>query len=151
MDVHPKSIRSKNMGAIGSKNTKPELKLRRALHKMGYRYRLHLKEHVGKPDLVLKKYGAVIFVNGCFWHKHNCYKFRWPKTREDFWKHKLTANRERDERTIQSLKEEGWRVAIVWECALSGKNNPENTVAKKLGKWIKGIDRQIEIVGPSNA
>ena len=151
MDVHPKSVRSKNMSAIGSKNTKPELKLRHALHKMGYRYRLHVKLCAGKPDLVLKKYGAVVFVNGCFWHKHTCDKFRWPKTRVDFWRHKLTANKERDERTIQSLKEGGWRVAIVWECALSGKNNPENIVAKKLGNWFKGIEPLIEIAGSLNA
>ena len=151
MDVHPKSIRSKNMAAIGSKNTKPELKLRHALHKMGYRYRLHVKLHAGKPDLVLKKYGAVVFVNGCFWHKHTCDKFRWPKTRVDFWRKKLTANKERDERTIQSLKESGWRVAIVWECALNGKNNPEKNAAKKLGTWFEGMEPTIEIVGSSDA
>lgn len=86
MDVHSENIRSKNMAAIKSKNTKPELKLRRALHKLGLRYRVHVKLHAGKPDLVLKKYGAVVFVNGCFWHKHTCDKFRWPKTRVDFWR-----------------------------------------------------------------
>ena len=151
MDVHPKNIRSKNMAAIASKNTKPELKLRHALHKLGYRYRLHVKVCAGKPDLVLKKYGAAVFVNGCFWHKHACDKFRLPKTREEFWKNKLKANKKRDEHVIQSLREGGWRIAVVWECALSGRNNPENIVAEKLGNWFQRSEPSIEIAGPSDA
>ena len=151
MDVHPKNIRSKNMAAIGSKNTKPELKLRHALHKLGYRYRIHQRVCAAKPDLVLKRYDAAVFVHGCFWHKHDCDKFKWPKTRDEFWKNKLNANKRRDGKTIESLKAYGWRVAVVWECALTGKNSPENVVAEKLGTWLKGSDLLTEISGPTDA
>jgi DNA mismatch endonuclease, patch repair protein len=148
MDVHPKSIRSKNMAAIGSKNTKPELILRRALHKKGFRYRLHTKVNGGKPDLILKQYNAAVFVHGCFWHKHNCEKFKWPKTREAFWKQKLISNQQRDQRIIKSLNDDGWRVAVVWECALSGRNSPQNAAVEKLSMWLWGDVPLIEISGP---
>ena len=150
MDVHSKSIRSKNMAAIKSKSTKPELRLRHALHNLGFRYRLHTKLSAGKPDLVLRKYNAVVFVHGCFWHKHRCNKFRWPKTRETFWKNKLTTNEKRDKRIVKSLRDNGWRVAIVWECALSGRNNPENRSAEVLGNWFKGNSSFIEIAERSD-
>ena len=139
------------MAAIGSKNTKPELKLRHALHKLGFRYRLHTQVSAGKPDLVLNKYNAAVFVHGCFWHKHTCDKFRWPRTREEFWKNKLIKNRERDERVMRSLQKDGWRVAVVWECALSGKNDPEDLAAEKLGDWLRGDKPLIEIAGITDA
>jgi DNA mismatch endonuclease (patch repair protein) len=136
------------MAAIKSKNTKPELKLRRALHKLGLRYRLHKKLNCVKHDLVLTKYKAAVFVHGCFWHKHACDKFIWPKTREAFWRRKLTKNQERDEHIIQSLLEDSWRVAVVWECALARKNNPEHLVAEKLRNWLIGEGSIFEIGKP---
>ncbi len=148
MDVHSKPIRSKNMAAIGSKNTRPELILRQALHQQGFRYRLHTKISGARPDLVLKKYNAAVFVHGCFWHKHNCRKFKWPKTREVFWKKKIMSNQQRDQRMIKSLSDDGWRIAIVWECAISGRNNFKNAAVEKLITWLWGDARLIEIAGP---
>jgi len=87
--------------------------VRKMLHSMGYRFRLHRKDLPGKPDVVLPKYRAAIFVNGCFWHGHDCHMFKWPKTREDFWRDKITGNVERDRRKVEELRNQGWRVAII--------------------------------------
>jgi DNA mismatch endonuclease (patch repair protein) len=146
VDVHSENIRSKNMAAIKSKNTKPELKLRRALHQLGLRYRLHKKLNSLKPDLVLTKYKAAVFVHGCFWHKHACNKFSWLKTREAFWRRKLTKNQERDKHIIQSLLEDSWRVSVVWECALAGKKTPSILLQKSfvIGSLVKGLFLRLE-------
>lgn len=104
------------MAGIKGKNTKPEMLVRRGLHAMGFRYRLHDKQLPGKPDIVLPKYRAVIFVHGCFWHGHDCPAFKWPKTREAFWREKILSNRERDEGQIIELASRGWRVFTIWEC-----------------------------------
>ncbi|WP_085795637.1 very short patch repair endonuclease [Falsiruegeria litorea] len=110
--------RSQMMSRIGSKDTKPELVVRRTLHAYGFRFRLHRKELPGKPDLVLSKYRSAIFIHGCFWHAHEgCRYFRLPKTRREFWQEKLLSNRKRDQAAVQSLIDGGWRVLIVWECA----------------------------------
>lgn len=118
MDRLTPEKRSWNMSRIRSKNTKPELYLRRALHGMGFRYRLHEKKLPGSPDLVFPKYKAVIFVHGCFWHRHGCKQATTPSTRKQYWEEKFKGNIERDERNIQSLKDLGWRVMVVWECEL---------------------------------
>lgn len=114
--------RSKNMSAIRSKNTIPEIKLRKALFKLGYRYRLYLKALPGKPDLVFKSKKAVIFVNGCFWHHHiNCSRAFLPHSNLEYWIPKINRNVQRDKENIEKLTNLGWRVLIVWECALKSK------------------------------
>lgn len=138
MDIVDKQTRSRMMSGIRSKNTKPELLVRRLLHRRGFRYRLHVSGLPGKPDLVFPKYHAVVFVHGCFWHGHECKLFRMPGTRTEFWKRKITGNRQRDRRESKALAKLGWRIAIVWECALRGSNaDPENAV-EKLAAWLAG-------------
>ncbi len=127
------------MAAIRGTNTKPELLIRQGLHARGFRYRLHDRKLPGRPDLVLPKYQAVIFVNGCFWHWHNCPLFKWPKTREDFWRDKIGGNVERDQKNMAALKAAGWRVGVVWECALKGKRRLQPaTVLDLLNQWLVG-------------
>lgn len=113
------AARSRNMAAIKGRDTSPELIVRRQLHAAGFRFRLHRKDLPGRPDIVLPKHQTVIFVHGCFWHKHNCRYFKWPKTREEFWHHKIMANVERDRRNREKLRALGWRVLVVWECRVS--------------------------------
>lgn len=108
------------MSGIRGKNTKPELVIRRGLHALGFRYRLHDRRLPGKPDLVLRRYQAAIFVNGCFWHGHDCALFKWPSTRPEWWRAKIGRTREKDADTIAALREEGWRVLEVWECSMKG-------------------------------
>ena len=120
-DVHTAETRSANMAAIRAKNTKPELVVRKLLFSRGFRYRLHVKTMPGAPDIVLPKYGVVILVHGCFWHGHDCYLFRWPATRREFWQNKIERNMARDRRDILSLMAGGWRVICVWECAVKGR------------------------------
>ena len=117
-DVHSSEIRSYNMSRIHGKNTKPEEKVRKYLFSQGYRYRKNDKKLPGTPDIVLTKYRTVIFVNGCFWHKHNCKYFVWPKSNVDFWNKKINANVERDKKQYRELEKLGWNVIIVWECEL---------------------------------
>lgn len=119
MDTISPQRRSEIMGRVRSKDTGPELVVRRLVHGMGYRYRLHGKGLPGRPDLVFRSRGKVIFVHGCFWHRHEgCALARLPKSREDFWLPKLEANRQRDERNRRDLKRAGWKVLTVWECQL---------------------------------
>lgn len=117
-DVHPPEIRSKNMRAIRSADTKPELIVRKALFSAGFRYRLHNRELPGRPDIVLAKYRTVIFVHGCFWHGHDCKYFKVPKTRPDFWLAKIGANQVRDQIVVSRLNQSGWHVIQVWECSI---------------------------------
>ena len=109
--------RSWLMSRVGSKDTKPELVVRRLVFAMGYRYRLHSKHLPGSPDLVFPGRKKVIFVNGCFWHGHDCHLFKLPETRREFWIEKINSNRQRDRLANEALIEGGWRVAVVWECA----------------------------------
>lgn len=109
------------MAAIRGTDTKPELILRRGLHALGLRYRLHSRKLPGKPDLVFPGRRAVIFVDGCFWHGHDCHLFKWPKTRVDFWRIKIGGNIVRDEKVRAALAADGWRVLDVWECTLKGR------------------------------
>lgn len=119
-DVHTPEQRRHNMRRVRGRDTEPEMLLRRGLHGRGFRYRLHQRTLPGRPDLVFPRYHAVIFVHGCFWHGHDCPLFRWPATRREFWEKKIGDNRARDARAIEALQNEGWRVLIVWECALRG-------------------------------
>ena len=115
--------RSRNMSAIKSKNTKPEIIVRKLLHSMGYRFRLHKKDLPGSPDIVLPKYKTVIFVHGCFWHRHNNCKFATtPKTRTEFWENKFKENIERDIKNQNKLKNLGWKSRIIWECEIKDKD-----------------------------
>jgi DNA mismatch endonuclease (patch repair protein) len=117
------------MSQISGKDTKPEMIVRKFLHANGFRYRLHVKELPGKPDLVLPKYNTVIFVHGCFWHVHeDCKYFKIPQTRSEWWKEKLYGNKERDEKKIEELKEMGWKVIVVWECDLKSKKRKQRLV-----------------------
>ena len=120
-DVHSPEKRSYNMSQIKSKDTKPEEKVRKYLFAHGFRYRKNDARLLGKPDIVLPKYKTVIFVNGCFWHKHEgCRYFVWPKNNAEFWKSKIEKNVERDLRVQQELRSLGWQVIVVWECELKG-------------------------------
>lgn len=136
------------MSSIRSKDTRPELKIRSALHKLGYRYKLHDKQLPGKPDLVLPKHNAVILIHGCFWHLHNCHLFKWPSTKREFWKEKITGNKKRDEKNLQALKEMGWRILIIWECALKGKSKLDfSSTIKSISDWLKSSNQYAEITG----
>ncbi len=121
-DVHNSKIRSYNMSQIKSKNTKPEILVRKFLFSKGLRYRLNDKKLSGKPDLVFKKLQTVVFIHGCFWHGHeNCKLYSIPKTRTEFWVNKIETNKQRDKRNIKKLKREGWRVLVIYECKLHTK------------------------------
>lgn len=134
-DVHSKEVRSYNMSKIKGKDTKPEILVRKFLFKKGLRYRLHDKKLPGKPDLVFPKYKKVIFVHGCFWHGHeNCKYFVIPKTKTEWWLNKINRNKEKDMESIQKLKNEGWKVYVVWECDLKNIKKEEilNTLYNKI-------------------
>ena len=121
-DNHSKESRSMNMARIRSINTKPEEIVRKFLFSRGFRYRKNVKKLPGCPDIVLPKYKTVIFVNGCFWHKHDCKRFVWPSSNADYWKAKINRNVERDLVNIASLISLGWKVIVVWECELKKPN-----------------------------
>ncbi|MBD3666184.1 very short patch repair endonuclease [Sulfitobacter aestuariivivens] len=128
--------RSEMMGNIGPHNTKPEMMVRRGLHKLGYRYRLHNRKMKGKPDLVFPKFGAVVFVHGCFWHAHQgCRYFQLPKTNAEFWEEKLAGNIERDEKVIAELLNSGWRVLTIWECMT--RSLTAETLAEMTADWLR--------------
>ncbi len=137
-DVHDKKTRSYNMSRIKGKNTRPEVLVRKYLHSQGFRFRLHDKSLPGKPDIVLKKYKTVIFVNGCFWHGHQgCKYFTLPKTRTEWWKDKIYKTKERDKKKIIELEKSGWNVITVWQCQLKGDKN--DNYLKKLSSKIKKL------------
>ncbi len=136
------------MSGIRGRNTKPELLLRKGLHAMGFRYKLHDKSLPGKPDLVFPRYRAVILVNGCFWHGHDCHLFKWPKSREDFWRGKIKSNIDRDRLNTSQLKEQGWRVLRVWECALKGRTRIGlDEVLEDSALWLMGHEQEKDIRG----
>lgn len=117
-DNHSKEVRSKNMSHIRSANTKPEVAVRKYLFAKGFRYRKNVKTMPGCPDIVLPKYKTVVFVNGCFWHKHGCARFVWPSTNSEYWASKINHNVERDHLNHTKLRKSGWNVIVVWECQL---------------------------------
>lgn len=124
-DNHSKDVRSYNMSQIRSTNNKHEETVRKYLFSRGFRYRKNDKRFPGKPDIVLPKYKTAIFVNGCFWHMHDCGRFKWPASNEEYWQTKILKNVERDRRNISQLQELGWKVIIVWECELKKRSAQE--------------------------
>lgn len=147
-DIVSPAIRSRMMSGIRGKDTKPEIHLRKALHRAGMRYRLHAAELPGKPDLILPRYRAAIFVHGCFWHMHDCHLFKWPSTRKDFWQNKIAGNAARDLRNAAELKRQGWRILNIWECALKGKTRrPFDQVVGDTLDWIGSDSTEMEIRG----
>lgn len=136
------------MSGIRGRNTRPELTIRRALHARGFRFRLHSAKVPGKPDLVLTRYRAAIFVHGCFWHGHDCHLFKAPSTRPEFWAEKIARNRLRDEIVREQLQQSGWRRLVIWECALKGKTrlDPE-TLTDCVSAWLQDGISNVEFGG----
>lgn len=144
-DIVDKQTRSRMMAGIKGKDTKPELALRRALHALGFRFRLHVTTLAGRPDLVFARHRAVVFVHGCFWHRHaGCRFATTPSERADFWSAKFAANVARDDAVRRKLLDDGWRLGIVWECAL---RKPEQVTASTnlVANWLRSDEREIEI------
>ncbi len=138
-DVHDPETRSYNMSRIKGADTKPEEIVRKYLFSKGFRYRKNDKRYPGKPDIVLPKYKTAIFVNGCFWHKHeSCKYFKWPKTNQEFWINKINSNVERDKRNYAELRNRGWRVLIIWECELK-KSIQEITMRKLVDSILETV------------
>ena len=147
-DVLTPEQRHLNMTRIRAKDTKPELTVRRVLHASGLRYRLQVRDLPGKPDLVFPRFRAVLFVHGCFWHMHGCPLFKWPKSREEFWKTKLGRNAGRDAEVQTRLLEANWRVLTVWECALKGKGRiSEAELASRVRALLEGGEQTGTIAG----
>ena len=152
MDTVDKETRSRIMSSVGQKDTGPETSLRYALHKAGLRYCLHDRTLPGSPDLVFPRFKAVVFVHGCYWHSHGCYKSTVPKSRREFWEDKFSANRERDKCNVAFLRERGWRVLTVWECILKGKTSvPVDNTAEAVKSWLDSSETLGELPGPSFA
>lgn len=145
-DVVSPARRSQMMAGIKSKHTRPERFLRSGLHVRGFRFRLHGQGLPGAPDMIFPKYKAVLFAHGCFWHGHNCHLFKWPKSREDFWKGKIESNRARDQIAVGRLIEAGWRVGVVWECALKGKyRHASEHILQKCEDWLRSSGKTMEL------
>lgn len=131
-DIFSKETRSKIMTCIRGKDTKPELTVRRLLHRAGFRFRLHRKDLPGCPDIILPKYGSVIFVHGCFWHGHSCRDGKHPKSNQAYWLPKLKRNKERSKRNNKELRRNGWSVIVIWEC----ETKDEIMLANKLRNFL---------------
>ena len=146
VEVNRKETRSKNRRGIKNRDTKPELRVRRLLHRNGYRFRVAPARLPGKPDIWLAKWNTAIFVNGCFWHMHDCGMFELPRTRTEFWKTKLESNVVRDREVIEKLSRMGIRKLIVWECALKGRNRlPEHMLVVLIKTWLISNQNKGEI------
>ena len=145
-DVHSHDIRSKNMRAIRNQDTAIEQRIALLLKDRGFSFRVQDKALPGRPDFVLPQHKAIIFVHGCFWHRHHCYLFKMPDTRTEFWSGKINSNVERDRRYVQQLQESGWKVLIVWECALRGKLRLEDeALVERLEEWLLAATHSSEI------
>lgn len=145
-DVVDAATRSRMMSGIRGKNTNPEVSIRRALHAKGFRFRLHAKHLPGKPDLLLPKYNAAVFVHGCFWHGHACRYFRVPQTRPEFWLDKIGKNQIRDANQEEALRAIGWRVLIVWECAVrSMKKEKSPLLIDQVANWLISGSEYLQI------
>lgn len=146
IDIVDISTRSRMMSGIKGKNTKPEILVRKELYLRGFRYRLHVKDLPGRPDLVLKKYNAVLFVHGCFWHGHTCRYFKIPKSRTEFWVDKIQKNRDRDHYQIEALLALGWRVLLIWECAVrSTTKGRTGVLTDKIVRWLVSDESYMQI------
>ncbi|WP_083793224.1 very short patch repair endonuclease [Pseudovibrio sp. JE062] len=152
MDVLTPQQRQKNMRSIRGRKTKPERIIALGLHSRGYRYRLNVKSLQGSPDLVFRKHHAIIFVHGCFWHGHDCHLFKVPATRTKFWLEKVDTNKCRDLRNVQNLLNQGWRILIVWECALRGRSRlPNHAVMQQCEVFLHSDTKLAEIKGVKNS
>lgn len=138
VDVVDSATRSRMMAGIRSHNTKPEILIRSLLHRQGFRFRLHVRNLPGKPDIVFPRYRAVVFIHGCFWHGHDCPLFKWPGTRPEFWRRKIGQNQNNDLRARTALIAAGWRVGIVWECAIRGADKDLESIIKRIADWLRG-------------
>lgn len=148
VDIVDSVTRSRMMAGIKSRNTKPELIIRSLLHRNGFRFRLHVKNLPGKPDIVLSKYKTVIFINGCFWHGHeHCRLFKLPGTRIEFWKNKIYRNKEHDSRVIELLLLKHWRVCVIWECRIRQDKKDLSQVINIISNFIRGSAPYIELRG----
>jgi len=137
MDTVDKKTRSRIMSSVGQYDTGPELRLRKSLHRRGLRYRTNVKQLAGSPDLVFPKYNAVIFVHGCFWHRHGCKYTTTPSTRHTFWMEKFRKNKNRDRRNVEMLLDQGWRAMIVWECIVKQCDTIELAqLATVISDWL---------------
>jgi len=143
-DIVDAATRSRMMSGIRGRNTKPEILIRSLLHRRGFRFRLHDLKLPGKPDIVLPRYQAVIFVHGCFWHAHDCSLFKLPITRSEFWQKKFNKNKKNVQNAISTLLASDWRVCIVWECALRGKKKNLDDIGDHLSKWIQSSQKYME-------
>ena len=150
-DIVDASTRSMMMSRVKGKDTRHEVEIRKRLFALGFRYRLHVNKLPAKPDIVLRKYKAVIFIHGCFWHVHDCSLFRWPASKKKFWGEKLSGNKNRDIENVKSLKKLGWRILIIWECAYRGTGKERvkefESITAKLVKWLGSKSKYREIRG----
>ena len=147
-DTVSPEVRSRIMSRIRSKNTQPEMILRRGLHALGFRYRLHDRKLPGTPDLTFPRRRVALFVHGCFWHGHDCPLFRWPKTREEFWRAKIARNIENDRKHRAALLADGLRVGVVWECAIKRRDRSEvDAVIRRVARWIEGCSGEMSVSG----
>lgn len=145
-DVVDTATRSRMMSGIRGTNTRPERHIRSLLHRQGFRFRLHARELPGKPDIVLPRRHAVVFVHGCFWHGHGCFFYRVPATRREFWEAKIERNRANDQRAATALAAAGWRIGTIWECALRGRSAISETgLAERLGQWLRSDAPALEL------
>jgi DNA mismatch endonuclease (patch repair protein) len=148
-DVVDPATRSRIMAGIKGRDTKPELLIRSGLHRMGFRFRLHGKGLPGRPDMVFAARSAVIEVRGCFWHGHDCPLFRWPATRPEFWREKITVNIARDAGNREALLAQEWRLAEVWECQLKGpRRRPAEELLKELAAFLRSPTPFLSVGGP---
>jgi DNA mismatch endonuclease (patch repair protein) len=147
-DIVPPAVRSRMMAGIRGADTKPELILRSGLHRAGFRFRLHDRALPGCPDMVFARRRAVLFAHGCFWHGHDCHLFKWPKTREDFWRAKIDRNRAVDARADAALAAAGWRRGVVWECALKGRTRlPAGEAVARCAAWLESDAPGLDLRG----
>lgn len=147
-DIVAPEVRSRMMAGIRGKDTKPELIIRSGLHRAGFRFRLHDGNLPGRPDLVFRRYNAVIFVHGCFWHGHDCHLFKMPSTRTEFWKAKIERNKAADTDAEDVLCHSQWRVGIVWECSLKGRKKLDLAeVVDRCSTWLRQDAVRLEIEG----
>lgn len=147
-DIVTPEKRSRMMSGIRDKNTRPELLVRRGLHSRGFRFRLHVRDMPGKPDIVLPRYRAVVFVHGCFWHGHDCHLFKWPGSRQEFWRAKILTNQANDEKSDAALTSAGWRICTIWECALKGRTRlPPEEVVDEVARWLGTQEERLMLEG----
>lgn len=147
-DIVSPSTRSRMMANIRSRDTSPELLMRCLLQRRGFRYRLHVRDLPGRPDMVFPARRAVILIHGCFWHGHGCHLFKWPASRQEFWQKKIESNMKRDETSARLLTENGWRILTVWECAIKGRWRMAGEEIEAItAEWLARGSSHLELKG----